>query len=172
MQALLEDARAVLEVALLEDGLQHPFEAAEVDRLLDVVGRAELDRLDRVLHGRVPAHEHELDVRVAVLQVAQQLEPAHPGHADVGQDHVNGLLVERRQRRIRAVRDLHLEALLGEKDLEDLPDVRIVLHDEDLRPVRSLAPVGAWRNELGVVHGLAVHRVSRPGAGPVAMCQP
>ena len=172
LQALFEDPRAVLEVAFLEDRLQHPFEAAEVDRLLDVVGRAELDCLDRVLHGRVRAHEHELDVRVAVLQVAQQLEPAHPGHADVGQDHVNRLLVERRQRRIRAVRDFHLEALLGEKDLEDLPDVRIVLHDEDLRPVRGLAPVGAWRNELGVVHGLAVHRVSRPGAGPVAMCQP
>ena len=67
LQALLEDAGAVLQLALLEDGLQDALETAEVDRLLDVVGRAELDRLDGVLHVRVGAHQDELDLGIALL---------------------------------------------------------------------------------------------------------
>src|SRR5439155_69123 len=103
LQALLQDAGAVLELALLEDGLEHTLEAPEVDRFLDVVRGPELDRLDGIRHRRVGAHEHELDVGIALLQVAEQLEAAHLRHADVGEDHVDRLLVEHLQRSRRAV---------------------------------------------------------------------
>src|SRR5438093_10265043 len=156
LQALLQDAGAVLEVALLEDALEHTLEAPEVDRLLDVVRGPELDRLDGVRHRRVGAHEHELDVGIALLQVAEQLEPAHLRHADVGEDHVDRLLVEHLQRGRRAVGHLHVEALLGEEDLEDLPDVGIVLDDQDLRSIGALPPAVGRGTDMRVVHGLVV----------------
>src|SRR5437016_7795896 len=141
LQALLQDAGAVLELALLEDGLEHTPEAPEVDRLLDVVRAPELDRLDGIRHRRVGAHEHGLDVGIALLQMAEQLEPAHVRHADVGEDHVDRLLVEHLQRGRRAVGHFHVEAPLGEEDLEDLPDVRIVFDDQDLQSIGALARV-------------------------------
>src|SRR4030095_15725073 len=52
LEALLEDARAMLQLALLERRLEHARQPAEVDRLLDVVGGAQLDGLDGVLHRR------------------------------------------------------------------------------------------------------------------------
>src|SRR2546425_11944899 len=88
LQPLLEDARAVTQLALLEHGLEHALESPEVHRFLDVVRRAQLDGLHGVLYAGVGAHEDELDLGVPLRDDAQELEPGHAGHAHVGEDQV------------------------------------------------------------------------------------
>ena len=65
------------------------LEAREVERLAQIVDRAELDRLDRRIDGGVAGHQHRLAVRIDVADGAQHVEAAdvrHPqiDHRDVG----------------------------------------------------------------------------------------
>src|SRR5207237_10288329 len=70
------------------------------------------------------------------LHMPQQIEPAHAGHAYVGEDQVDRLLAQQLEGARRAVGHLHAEALLAEEELQDLPDVRIVLDHQDLGLLR------------------------------------
>ena len=70
------------------------LEPAEVERLAEVVHRAELDRLDRGVDRGVAGHQHGLTVRVDVADRAQDVEPAdvrHPqiDHHEVGPPRLN-----------------------------------------------------------------------------------
>src|SRR5207249_7414633 len=53
-----------------------------------------------------------------------------------GEDQVDRLLSQKLESARRVVRDLHAETLLAEEELEDLPDVRIVLDHQDLGLLR------------------------------------
>jgi hypothetical protein len=83
LQLLLENAGAMLQTMFLEHRRHDALEAPEIDRLFDVIGSAEPDRLDGIFDRRVGRHEHELDVWVALLEATQELETAHTWHSDV-----------------------------------------------------------------------------------------
>jgi hypothetical protein len=70
LELLLQYPGTMREVVLLEHRGHHALQAPEVDRFFDIVRRAELDRLHRILDRGVRCHEHEIDLRVALLEAS------------------------------------------------------------------------------------------------------
>src|SRR5438477_511006 len=93
--------------ALEGDRLSHDVEAAEPQALLRLA----------LVH---PAGDHQSrDAQLANDREIQEIEPAHPGQADVEQDRVRTLRSERVERRFGGVHDEWLVADLAQKLLED-----------------------------------------------------
>ena len=127
--------------------LQGPVLAAQRLALLGLAeGQDDLVRLERLAHVVVRAGLHglegEIDVPVRAhhddrrrvllgLEGREQIEPAHPRHAHVGQDDVRPEDIHQRQRGLPAVRDLHLVAVLLEEGAEDQSNVLFVVDDQD-----------------------------------------
>ncbi len=130
LQALLQDLVLAGQTAPLEDHVENALQPSEVDRFLDVVGGTRLDGLNGILHGRVGRHEDQLDVGILSLDVMQELDAAHARHADVGEDEVDRRGGECLQGRIRALGGADGEVAFAQEELEDPPDVRIVLDDK------------------------------------------
>ena len=98
---------------------EHLGQAPERDRLSHEVEGAEPQALLRLalVH---PAGDHQgRDAQLANDRETQEIEPAHPGQADVEQDRVRTLRPERLERRFGAVHDEWLVADLAQKLLED-----------------------------------------------------
>jgi hypothetical protein len=95
--ALGERALGLLPRELGADSSQRD---GEVDRLGDVVVRAEIEGLDDVLRVRLRGHhdDGQLDWRVGDTQRAQQLDAAHGRHLDVEQDQIDALLSQEVER--------------------------------------------------------------------------
>ena len=72
---------------------QQLLEPCEVDRLAQIVHRAELDGIDGGVDRRVAGHQHGLAARIDVANGAQHVEPADVGHAQIDQDQVGATRV-------------------------------------------------------------------------------
>ncbi len=115
------------------------------DRLQEVVGRLQLERLQRVLiEGR---HEHDGQIRSALADQRQRLEPRQPGHPNIEEDDVVLAPTYRRDRLARS-----LGKVRGsdpgdptEQMLQLGPRRRLVVHDENAkaRPHHGRAPAQA-----------------------------
>ena len=71
----------------------------------------------------------------------QQLDAAHPGHADVGEDEIDRGCGERTERRVRALGGRDREVALAQEELQDAPDVRVVLdHEHPMSVVHAHVP--------------------------------
>ena len=81
---------------LLERALEHEPQPRHLERLLDEVVGALLDGLDGRLDGAAPGEEHDRALRQLGAQRAQQPEPVHVGHHEVGEDHVGVPSIARR----------------------------------------------------------------------------
>ncbi len=131
------------------------------------------------------ADHDDRDVAVALraLDAPADVEAVHLGEHGVEEDHVGGVLADQLQRRepLRGLDDL--EALLVEHPAEHLPDVVLVVDDEDLRVHRSLA-LHLVRRERRDLRGEGIVRRARllgqlleaeivvvvqPGVGDVAV---
>jgi hypothetical protein len=130
---LLQLAALAADLALLErlahdlDHLRRKLGAA----LLDVVGRAEPQRLDRRLLRRVGGDHHAEDVGVELLGAPEHLDTAHVRHPDVGHEQVHAALLERGQR-LAPVLGLHdLVPLAAEPVRQQLADRGLVIDQED-----------------------------------------
>ena len=66
----------------------------DVERLRDVVERAQLHRPNGGLDRRVARHEDHLGFRPDLPGVGENGEPVLPGHLQVGEDHVDGVVVD------------------------------------------------------------------------------
>ena len=121
-------ARIVLELVLLADLLaqravlapqrlallglaQREHDLLGLEGLLDVVVRARLDRLEREIDVAVRAHHDDGGVVALGLERREQIEPAHLGHAHVGEDDVGPERLDQRERLLPAVGRLDLVAL-------------------------------------------------------------
>ena len=82
---------------------QQLLEPREVERLAQVVGRAQLDRLDRGLDRRVAGHQHRLAARIDVADGAQHVEAAEVRHPQVDHDEIGAPRLQLRDR-VAAVR--------------------------------------------------------------------
>ncbi len=82
------DLRAQLAAA--RHARQHRLQALQVDRLGEVIGGAQAQRLDRALDARMPGDEDGLDRR-AILEIVQQVHAIAVGQAQVHEDHVGPL---------------------------------------------------------------------------------
>ena len=118
-----------------ERAVEHVVEPLASDRLLEVLGRAEPHRLDRVRDAAVAGHDHDRRHRRAPLQLAQHVEAGPVGQLQVEQHRRRSLLPEdpqpladrRRPERPVAARREHVEA--------DLAKRVVVVDHEDERAV-------------------------------------
>ena len=62
------------------------FQPIEIDRLGDELGGAVFIGMPPTLIVAVGRHHHDRQIGPAPLDLAQQRQPVHSGHVDVGQD--------------------------------------------------------------------------------------
>ena len=96
--------------------------ALEVERLAQVIERAELDGFDRRVHRGLCGHQDHLARRVGVADGPQDLEPSHLGHVPIEERDVG---VDRRQ-----LREQRVPAAAGD-------DLEAFALREAARPVRA-----------------------------------
>src|SRR6185437_7114672 len=127
-----------LEPELLEQFWDLCFELVQplgVERLLDVVGGALLDRLDRQL-GRSLAGDHdELGRDLGAPQLAEQRDPVELRHLEVGQHDAVALGAQPLERLLSVVCDVDGVAFVLEDSAETRGDRLFVVGDQHLRLV-------------------------------------
>ena len=65
-----------------------------LERLGDVVGRAELHGLHGGAHGGMRGHENHRELGRALFRLFEQIEAVHVGEGNVGQEDVDGALIQ------------------------------------------------------------------------------
>ena len=100
-----------------------------LERLLDVVEGAGLDRLDGVADRAVGGHHDDRHVRVGPHRGAQHLHAVEPRHPQVGDHDVDA--VERGHRLGAVGGQHHVVAVALEDGGEDAPQVRFVVGHQD-----------------------------------------
>src|SRR2546428_297234 len=120
----------------------------EAHRLGDVIEGPGLERGDRVFRAAESGdHRHRKIARKAG-DVAHQLEALAVGQAHVGEAQVVALVLEPLLGLGDGAGARHAQAHLDQRQLEQLADVGLVIDDQDLRPARRHASLGAlhaWR---------------------------
>src|SRR5690606_31133063 len=114
--------------------------------LLEVDGNGFRDHVTHVVVAHHPhiivevvrRHEHALDRGVRGFHLAQQLEPGHVRHVDVGQDHVESRRGQLGERGRAVRRGIGLVTENAQCVGEHVPDGSFVIHYEDLEHVSRL----------------------------------
>ena len=113
-----------------QDGLHPRHYFARAERFDDIVVGAQLDA-DHPVDLLVAAGK-EQDRRVALAaQAAAHLQPVHARHGDVEDDEVGVVRRNLRQRRLSVARLDRRHACFSQREGEQLPDVRVVIDDQD-----------------------------------------
>ena len=86
-------------IDLLAHAREQLIEPAEVERLAQVVHRAELDGLDRGVDRRVAGHQDGLTMRIDIADRAQDVEAADLRHPQVDHDEVGTARLDERDGR-------------------------------------------------------------------------
>jgi len=110
-----------------------PAQAPEVDRLLQVIARAELDGRDRRVDRRVAGQQDDVAVGVRLADRLQHVESAELRHLQVDDGHVGIELRKFRERRGRVRARLDLEPHLPSETLDDRQDCRLVVDRQQQR---------------------------------------
>ena len=120
----------LLEQGVLPGPVGQQLQLLEVDRLLHVVERAQLDRLDRTLDGAIRGHDDDRNGGVELADPAEQVDAAHTGQAHVGEHHVRPEVCDQLHRRSAVAGHLGLVARFGEKGLDRPGQGALVVHDQ------------------------------------------
>ena len=131
LEPLAQRPDLVEQLAVFERLLDQDFEPDRVDRLEQVVVRAELHRLDGRVDRGVPGHHDRRDGQVALADLADQVEAVDPGQAEVGDDQREVPLDEPLQGGGPVVGDLDPAVGQGEQLRELLTDQLAVVHHKD-----------------------------------------
>ena len=115
-----------------------------LERLREVVERAELHGGHRGPHGLDGGDQDDLDPFVDRLDALEHFDPVHAGQSDVEQHEVD-LGSAGHIERPRAVRDVEHVVVIFENQPERLSDAGVVVNDQDdrARHPRTLAPIAA-----------------------------
>ena len=76
----------------LTDGTEELLQPLEIERLPDVIQRAELHRFNCGIHGRVSGHQNHLALGMCLAQRAQHVEASDFWHAQIDDGSVDGLM--------------------------------------------------------------------------------
>ncbi len=166
LEPLAQRARLLEQPLLLERLLEHDLQLLDVDRLAEVVLRAQLHGLDGGLHRAVGRHHDDHRLRADLLDLGQQLDAVHARHAQVGQHDVGLDLLEQLQPGARVVRARDLVAVLVEQRLERRGGVHLVVDDhEPPLDTHVSSPAAGFRPLHGQAHreGGAPARLARGG---------
>jgi len=99
--------------------------------LLDEVDRALLQRRDRHRHVAMAGDEDDRQTAAAAVQLLEQLQPAHPRHADVEHDAAGHLRTAHREEGLRRVVRGHGVAVGLEHPHEGIAQGLVVIDDMD-----------------------------------------
>ena len=105
-----------------------------LERLLEVVVRALVDRLHRRLKRRLCRHEDHRDLGVDTSRRGEHVESARTGHPYVAEHDVGALLLDEADRVLTARGGVNVEAALtAEEDPQRLEDPLLVVDEEERR---------------------------------------
>ena len=94
LEALAQHPGLGQEAPPLEGALDHELQLLDVHGLREVVLRPELHGPDRVLDRPIGRHDHDHGRGMHLADSAQELDPVHPGQAEVGEHEVGLLRLE------------------------------------------------------------------------------
>ena len=126
---------------------QDDFEIRELDRLLVVVERAELDGADRVVAVAVAGEDDHLRVGRQLHDLVQRLQPllgavGSRRQPEVQADDRRALDLERRHRLAPVLGEEQGE-IVAQRVLQLRPDGLVVINDQQLRLVHVPSPIGS-----------------------------
>ena len=116
-----------LQPPLLEDALEAQGERAPIERLEQVVARAELHGVDGGTHVDHARHHDDVLLGIAALHAVDELAAVHPRHHQIGEHDVERGALEDVERFFPARCGLGLEALRAEELLDQLAEVALVV---------------------------------------------
>ena len=122
------------EALMLERMADQRQQLFDLERLLQVIERAQLHRLDGALHRRVRRHHQHLRPlrrRHRLRHLANQLEPRHPGHDVVDHEEIERLLEHLLLRPARGGRLDDLVPFVPKRAPEALEDLFLVVGEQD-----------------------------------------
>ena len=140
-QRVLEADVLVLQALAIQAALHDVDDLLDLERLEDVVVGALLHRLDRGLDRAEAGHDDRQDRDALLGDLLDQLEAAHVGHLQIGDDQVVAARCSSSQRRDAVLDGVDDVALHAEEVGEDLADHLLVVDDQDA-------------GRLGSAHGL------------------
>ena len=142
-RGLVDVAVGLADVVRGEQLADERDQARGVERLLQVVGGAELERLDRGVDGAAAGDDDHRGRRLLGLRRRPaasdgarrriEIDARHPGQVEIGDEDVGGRALVDVERLLAARRDDDVEPLVPQHGLEDGGLVRLVL-DQDTRP--------------------------------------
>src|SRR5581483_4624949 len=130
-QLVAQSADLRLQVRRPRHARQDRLDLLDIDRLDQVVGGAQPQRLDRALDARVPGDQHDLGRR-ARLHVLEQIHAVAVGELQVEEDDLRPLLVHARARLAQRRRGRYAEAFAGDELGEPRKGVGIVIDYESV----------------------------------------
>jgi hypothetical protein len=138
-------------------GGHHRAELLEVHRLREVVERAGLERLDRVLGRAVGRHDDAAFAALFGGHAPQQLDALAVGQPHVGDHRLELLRRELRDGLGERADGVHAIALAQEREFVQRAQVRLVVDDQHLR--------GRGRRHQAAILSNAASPATGPGAG-------
>ena len=167
----------LVDFALQARGLERAFgnqdQTVRLERLLDEVVGAELDRRHRRLDIAVAGNHHDRHVRILPLDRLKQLQPVQLRtlQPDVEQDKLRPARLDRRDRLVRIARQARAVAFVLQNAGDEFADVVFVVDDENVSshqddPIFSFSGFGARpaRRPAAAVSSAPWRRVRRPRA--------
>ena len=118
----------------------HPFE-----RLGDEIGGALAHRLDGGLHRAEPRYQEHLRLGKPARELFEEGDSVHPGHSQIRDHDIRGILFEELDSGFRIVGGRHPESLLGNHFLQRLAASPLVVHHQDMNFARRPHTLASWR---------------------------
>ena len=135
---------------LLPLGFQGVAHAAhnrvEVERLHQVVRRSLLHRLNALVNIAIGGGDQKHQMRVPVTCSLQKRQAGDSSHPEVGNDHIEGFLLERFESVLAVRAGLAIETLSGQDFAEQLRARRVVINEENARPLKACLHVDLYFN--------------------------
>ena len=121
-----------LQPPLLHRGAEHVQQRVELKRLGDEVGRALLDRVDRILHRAVAGDDDGDDVGVALERGVEDLTAVDAREPQIGDEDVEGELGQPAERLFAAVGLLDDESVVGQAFSHRFAQRLLVVYDQQM----------------------------------------
>ena len=123
-----KDAAPALD--LFANRCQELLEPREVERLAQVIHRAELDRFNGRVDGRIAGHQHGLAAGIDLVNGANDVEAADVGHPQIDHRDVRVARPQLRDRLVPARARDHFESGTPREPADDVENALFVVHDE------------------------------------------
>ena len=131
LERALEQGRLTSQITLLERAAQEEHELVGLERLRQVMERAETDRLHRRVDRAVAGHHDHRTRRIGLARRGEETETVELGHSQIGHEPIEVLFRQHRERLARRGRRDGREASVIEAVDDHLGHRGVVVDDQD-----------------------------------------